>query len=674
MSKRTLVTAALPYANGPIHIGHIAGCYLPADIYTRFLRCKDEDVKFVCGSDEHGVPITIKARNESITPQQVVDRYHSMMDNAFKGLGISFDVYSRTSSEEHHRTASDFFQTLYDKGVFEERETEQYFDEEAKQFLADRYIIGTCPKCGHDGAYGDQCESCGASLNPTDLINPVSKLSGNKPVMRSTKNWFLPLQDYQQRLESFIGEKKGYWKSNVFGQCMSWLSQGLQSRAMTRDLNWGVPVPLKDAEGKVLYVWFDAPIGYITATKQLLANEWESYWKDSDSQIVHFIGKDNIVFHCIIFPAMLMAHGGYNLPHNVPANEFLNLEGQKISTSRNWAVWLHEYLEDLPNRQDELRYVLTSIAPETGDSEFTWSDYQARVNNELVAIFGNFVNRVLVLYQKYYDGVIDTEVTDFADERHANVVEQATRNIESAILNHRYKQALTATMEVARHGNRYLTETEPWKVFKTDPNTARVILNDCLLLMGYLRKFVQPFMPHTSSRLSALLGLPLQNVIPWTEAISFSKGMVLPKPSLLFSKVEDEQVSAQLEKLTSVAADVINEPEYEPEKDAVSFDDFTRMDLRVGEIISAEKVKKADKLLHLKVDVGFKTISLVSGIAEHHKPEEVVGKQVMVLLNLEPRKIRGVLSQGMILMTESADGRLVFMTPYEKVEPGVSIR
>ncbi len=674
MSKRTLVTAALPYANGPIHIGHIAGCYLPADIYTRFLRCKDEDVKFVCGSDEHGVPITIKARNESITPQQVVDRYHSMMDNAFKGLGISFDVYSRTSSEEHHRTASDFFQTLYDKGVFEERETEQYFDEEAKQFLADRYIIGTCPKCGHDGAYGDQCESCGASLNPTDLINPVSKLSGNKPVMRSTKNWFLPLQDYQQRLESFIGEKKGYWKSNVFGQCMSWLSQGLQSRAMTRDLNWGVPVPLKDAEGKVLYVWFDAPIGYITATKQLLANEWESYWKDSDSQIVHFIGKDNIVFHCIIFPAMLMAHGGYNLPHNVPANEFLNLEGQKISTSRNWAVWLHEYLEDLPNRQDELRYVLTSIAPETGDSEFTWSDYQARVNNELVAIFGNFVNRVLVLYQKYYDGVIDTEVTDFADERHAYVVEQATRNIESAILNHRYKQALTATMEVARHGNRYLTETEPWKVFKTDPNTARVILNDCLLLMGYLRKFVQPFMPHTSSRLSALLGLPLQNVIPWTETISFSKGMVLPKPSLLFSKVEDEQVSAQLEKLTSVAADVINEPEYEPEKDAVSFDDFTRMDLRVGEIISAEKVKKADKLLHLKVDVGFKTISLVSGIAEHHKPEEVVGKQVMVLLNLEPRKIRGVLSQGMILMTESADGRLVFMTPYEKVEPGVSIR
>lgn len=670
MSKRTLVTAALPYANGPIHIGHIAGCYLPADIYTRFLRAKGEDVKFVCGSDEHGVPITIKARNESITPQQVVDRYHNMMDAAFKGLGISFDVYSRTSSEAHRETASDFFKTLYEKGVFEERETEQYYDEEAKQFLADRYITGTCPKCGHDGAYGDQCESCGASLNPTDLINPVSKLSGNKPVMRSTKNWFLPLQEYQGKLESYIGGKKGYWKSNVYGQCMSWLSQGLQPRAMTRDLNWGVPVPIKDAEGKVLYVWFDAPIGYITATKQLMGDDWESYWKDSDSQIVHFIGKDNIVFHCIIFPAMLMAHGGYNLPHNVPANEFLNLEGQKISTSRNWAVWLHEYLEDLPNRQDELRYVLTSIAPETGDSEFTWSDYQARVNNELVAIFGNFVNRVLVLYQKYFEGHIENDLADFSDERHVEVVEQATRSIESAIMNHRYKQALTAAMEVARHGNRYLTETEPWKVYKTNPDAARVILNDCLLLMGYLRKFVQPFMPHTSSRLGEMLGLPVQSEIPWGETVSFSKGLVLPKPGLLFSKVEDEQVSVQLEKLKSVSVDA----NYEPEKEAISFDDFTRMDLRVGKILSAEKVKKADKLLHLKVDVGFKTISLVSGIAEYYSPEELPGTLVTVLLNLQPRKIRGVESQGMILMASGKKEGLYFVKPMEGAQAGDEIR
>ena len=673
MSKRTLVTAALPYANGPIHIGHIAGCYLPADIYTRFLRCKDEDVKFVCGSDEHGVPITIKARNESITPQQVVDRYHSMMDNAFKGLGISFDVYSRTSSEEHHRTASDFFQTLYDKGVFEERETEQYFDEEAKQFLADRYIIGTCPKCGHDGAYGDQCESCGASLNPTDLINPVSKLSGNKPVMRSTKNWFLPLQDYQQRLESFIGEKKGYWKSNVFGQCMSWLSQGLQSRAMTRDLNWGVPVPLKDAEGKVLYVWFDAPIGYITATKQLLANEWESYWKDSDSQIVHFIGKDNIVFHCIIFPAMLMAHGGYNLPHNVPANEFLNLEGQKISTSRNWAVWLHEYLERHPEKEDELKYTLTAIAPESKDAEFTWVEFQNRVNNELADVLGNFVNRALVLTNKYYDGEVPAKGDlNEVDLELIDKLAAFPNKIADLMYKYKIREAQAEVMNLARLGNKYLAEQEPWKLFKTDKERVKTIMNLAVQIVGNLSILLDPFLPKTANKLRTFLNISDFN---WRMAgtIEFIReGHKINKPDILFEKISDEFV---LEEQSLLAQSNNTENiEIEPQKNDVTFDEFSANDFRIGEIISAEKVKKANKLLKLEVDTGIDVRTIVSGIAEHYAPEEIIGKKVTVLVNLAPRKIRGVESQGMILMAEDADGKLCFVQPEKSFVNGSVVR
>lgn len=671
MSKRTLVTAALPYANGPIHIGHLAGCYLPSDIYARYLRMRGEDVVFVCGSDEHGVPITIKAKNEDITPQEVVDRYHKLMQTAFEGLGISFDVYSRTSSPEHHQTASDFFKTLYDKNIFEERETEQYFDAVAQQFLADRYIIGTCPKCNADGAYGDQCESCGASLSPTELINPVSTLSGEKPVLKTTKNWFLPLQNYQDALENFISQKQGSWKSNVYGQCMSWLKQGLQSRAMTRDLNWGVPVPVKDAEGKVLYVWFDAPIGYITATKQLLGDRWVDYWQSDDARIVHFIGKDNIVFHCIIFPAMLMAHGKYNLPENVPANEFLNLEGKKISTSRNWAVWLHEYIEDFPERQDELRYVLTSIAPETSDSEFTWSDYQARVNNELVAILGNFVNRVLVLYNKFFEGQLTDTVDRFNDERHNAVIDQAYDSVSNHINAYHFKQGLVSAMEVARHGNRFLTETEPWKRFKTNSTEAKKILDDCLLLINHLRVLLNPYLPYTSKRLTDLLNLDASETITWKMPLQFPKGHSINAPTLLFTKVDDALIEAQKTKLISTEdQDGAVTSRNVPIKDEIRFEDFQKLDIRMGTIIQAERVKKADKLLKLTVDVGVREVTLVSGIAEHYSPSDLPGTTVTVLLNLQPRKIRGVLSQGMILMTEASDGRLVFLQAQTGVSNG----
>jgi methionyl-tRNA synthetase len=667
--KKNLVTAALPYANGPLHIGHIAGCYLPSDIYVRFLRLAGEDVKFVCGSDEHGVPITIKARNEQTTPQEIVNRYHGIMSKAFEELGISFDIYSRTSAEDHHQTASEFFKHLHQAGVFTEKETEQYYDPVAKQFLADRYIIGTCPKCGHDSAYGDQCESCGASLNPTDLMDPTSTLSGAKPELRSTLNWFLPLDAYQDRLQNFIASKKSYWKSNVYGQCMSWLQQGLQPRAMTRDLDWGVPVPVAGAESKVLYVWFDAPIGYITATKQLLGEEWKDYWQGEDSRIVHFIGKDNIVFHCIIFPAMLMAHGDYQLPENVPANEFLNLEGKKISTSRNWAVWVHEYLEDFPGKMDELRYVLTSIAPETGDSEFTWSDFQARVNNELVAILGNLVNRVMVLYQKYFDGVVAHKLEAFSEARHQEVVDNTYANVEAGVRQYRFKQALTAGMDLARHGNRYLTETEPWKLAKDDMNAARVVLDDCLLLIAHLRNVLQPFLPFTSEKLHTLLGEtpPMQN--GWNNAVQVQEGTKLPKPFLLFSKIEDEDIEKQRQKLAQSA--ITEESQYIAQvKETVQFPDFKKMDMRVGKILSAEKVKKADKLLHLKVDVGVKTVELVSGIAEHYQSEDLPGTTVTVLLNLEPRKIRGIMSEGMILMAEGVDGKLRFLQAVEGATPG----
>lgn len=672
MSKRTLITAALPYANGPVHIGHLAGCYLPSDIYARYLRMRGDDVVFVCGSDEHGVPITIKARNEGISPQEVVDRYHALMKKAFDGLGISFDVYSRTSSKAHRETASDFFKTLYDKGVFEERITEQYFDESANQFLADRYITGTCPKCNAEGAYGDQCESCGASLSSTDLINPVSTLSGGKPVLKSTKNWFLPLQNHQSSLESFISQKKGDWKTNVYGQCMSWLKQGLQPRAMTRDLNWGVPVPVNDAEGKVLYVWFDAPIGYITATKELLGDRWEDYWKGDDARIVHFIGKDNIVFHCIIFPAMLMAHGGFNLPDNVPANEFLNLEGRKISTSRNWAVWLHEYIEDFPDRQDELRYVLTSIAPETSDSEFTWSDFQARVNNELVAILGNLVNRVMVLYHKYFDGETTDAIASFNDIRHNTVIEEAYESVASHIEGYRFKQGLIAAMEVARHGNRYLTETEPWKLFKTDRDGTRIILNDCLLLINQIRVLLNPFMPHTSQRLSNLLNVNDSMGATWKHDLTIPASHKLNTPSLLFSKVDDtaiEKQKSKLEKEDATGPDE-NQRTHSPIKDEISFEDFKKLDIRIGKILRAEKVKKADKLLKLTVDVGVREVTLVSGISEHYKAEDLPGQYATVLLNLQPRKIRGVLSQGMILMVKSDKGKLSFLQADDAVSEG----
>ena len=662
--KRHTVTAALPYANGPVHIGHLAGCYLPADIYVRYLRSKGEDVKFICGSDEHGVPITIKAKKEGITPQQVVDKYHKMMGDAFKEFGVSFDIYSRTSSKTHHETASAFFKTLYDKKVFVEEVTEQYFDEKANQFLADRYIVGTCPKCSNENAYGDQCEKCGSTLNATDLINPKSTLSGEKPVLKNTKNWFLPLDKMQPQIESYIDSHKD-WKTNVYGQCKSWLNAGLQPRAMTRDLDWGVKVPVEGAEEKVLYVWFDAPIGYISATKDL-TKDWELYWKDKETKLVHFIGKDNIVFHCIIFPAMLMAEGSFILPENVPANEFLNLEGDKISTSRNWAVWLHEYLLEFKDKQDVLRYTLCANAPETKDNDFTWKDFQAKNNNELVAILGNFINRTLVLTHKYYDGKVPVaaEYTK-SDILLLEEISKFPAKIAASIEHYRFREALGELMNLARLGNKYLADNEPWILIKTDEKRVQTIMNLSLQISANLSVLMEPFLPFTSAKLGNMLNLNAG--FKWNDATRTDlllAGHQISTAALLFEKVEDETIIAQVQKLAN--SKMMNEVEntaIDPAKPETSFDDFSKMDIRIGTIIEAEKVPKTDKLLKLLIDTGIDKRTVVSGIAGSYKPEDIIGQQVSILVNLAPRKIKGIESQGMILMAENSKGELSFVAP-----------
>jgi methionyl-tRNA synthetase len=668
--KRFTVTAALPYANGPVHIGHLAGCYIPSDIYVRYLRANAKDVKFICGSDEHGVAITIKAKKEGITPQQVIDKYHKMMGDSFKEFGISFDIYSRTSSPTHHETASEFFTNLYDKGMFQEEVTEQYFDAEANQFLADRYITGTCPNCGNENAYGDQCEKCGSTLNPTDLINPKSTLSGSVPVMKTTKNWFLPLDRFQENIENFINQHND-WKSNVIGQCKSWLTQGLQPRAMTRDLDWGVKVPLKDAEGKVLYVWFDAPIGYISATKEL-APDWEKYWKSEDTRLIHFIGKDNIVFHCIIFPAILMAHGDYILPDNVPANEFLNLEGDKISTSRNWAVWLHEYLEEFKDKQDVLRYVLCANAPETKDNDFTWKDFQARNNNELVAIFGNFVNRVLVLSQKYFDGkVMERSSLTTYDIEVMEELKKYPSIISNSLEQFRFREGLQEFMNLARLGNKYLADTEPWKVIKEDEQRVKTVLNISLQIAANLAILAEPFLPHTSTKLKTMLNLESHL---WSEAGNenlLTNNHQLGTSNLLFEKIEDDVIEKQLQKLeASKKENELMNATVEPLKENISFEEFSKIDIRVGTILEAEKVAKTKKLLKLKIDTGIDVRTVVSGIAEYYEPENIIGTQVSILVNLAPRDTKGITSQGMILMAENADGKLAFVSPSKNISNG----
>ena len=665
--KRTLVTAALPYANGPVHIGHLSGCYLPSDIYVRYLRSKGQDVVFVCGSDEHGVPITIKAKRENTTPQAVVDKYHTIMKEAFANFGISFDVYSRTSSKIHHQTASDFFKTLYDKNGFTEQVTEQYYDEEAKQFLADRYITGECPKCGNPSAYGDQCERCGSTLSPLDLKNPKSALSGNPPVLKQTKNWFLPLDTLQPKIKAYLEQHKD-WKTNVYGQCKSWLDSGdgLQPRAMTRDLDWGVPVPVKDAEGKVLYVWFDAPIGYISATKELLPDTWEKYWKSKDTRLIHFIGKDNIVFHCIIFPAMLMEHGEFIVADNVPANEFLNLEGNKISTSRNWAVWLHEYLNEFKDQQDVLRYVLCSTFPETRDNDFTWKDFQTRNNSELAAIYGNFINRTLVLTHKYYEGVVP-EATQFTKED-LLVLEQMASfpdKIGKSLDQFRFREAIQELMNLARLGNKYLADTEPWKVIKTDEERVKTILHIALQIATNLAILSEPFLPFTSAKLFQLLNTP---ALKWNAArqnTNLHAGhKINPVIGVLFPNIEDSSIDFQIEKLkaSKELADQSN-TSIESAKPETNFDDFSKMDIRIGTILEAERVPKTDKLLKLVIDTGIDKRTVVSGIAAFYKPEEIIGQQVSLLVNLAPRKIKGIESQGMILMAENSKGELSFVAP-----------
>lgn len=667
---RHTVTAALIYANGPIHIGHLAGCYLPADIYVRYLRSKEEDVVFVSGTDEHGVPITLKARNENTTPKAVVDHYYGMIKESFKEFGISFDIYSRTSNETHHKTSADFFTNLYDKGVFEEKESEQYFDEKASQFLADRYIIGTCPNCSNENAYGDQCERCGTSLSPTELINPHSALSGEKPVMKSTKNWFLPLDKLQPKIEEYIGQHSD-WKSNVFGQCNSWLKQGLHPRAMTRDLDWGVKVPLKDAEGKVLYVWFDAPIGYITATQELLGDEWEKYWKADDTRLVHFIGKDNIVFHCLIFPAMMMEHGGYTLADNVPANEFMNLEGQKISTSRNWAVWLHEYLEEFKDQQDALRYTLCANAPETKDSDFTWQDFQARNNNELVAIFGNFINRAVVLTHKYFDGKVPAQGNlEPIDQRAIDAIAQFPTRIADSIDQFRFREAQAHLIDLARLGNKYLADTEPWKLMKTDEARVKTILNIAAQIAANLTILSEPFLPFTSKRLEGILNYQSTGWKSAGSAELIGVGHQLNKATLLFEKIEDEVITKQIEKLKTPEVDMEETVAVAPQKETINFDDFLKMDIRTGTILEAEAVPKSNKLLKFKVDTGIDERTVLSGIAKHYSPEEMVGKQVTILVNLAPRKIMGFESQGMILMAEDADGAIRLLQPDELTQNG----
>ena len=672
--KRYLVTSALPYANGPVHIGHLAGVYVPSDIYVRYLRLRGKDVVWVCGSDEHGVPITIKARKEGVTPQDVVDKYNDIIKRSFEGLGISFDIYSRTTSPTHYQTASEFFRTLHEKGVFTEATSQQYYDEEAKTFLADRYITGTCPHCQSEGAYGDQCEKCGSTLNPTDLINPKSMISGSAPVMKETTHWYLPLDRYEGKLREWILEGHKEWKTNVYGQCKSWLDMGLQPRAVSRDLNWGIPVPVEGAEGKVLYVWFDAPIGYISATKDLTP-DWEKYWKSEDTKMVHFIGKDNIVFHCIVFPTMLMAHGDYILPENVPANEFLNLEGDKISTSKNWAVWLNEYLEEMPGKQDVLRYVLCANAPETKDNDFTWKDYQARNNNELVAVLGNFVNRALVLTHKYYGGVVPEagELTDYDKEILAELPKIKVA-LEENIETYRFREALKEAMNIARLGNKYLADTEPWKVVKTDPERVKTILNVALQIVANTAVAIEPFMPFSAEKITTMLAVDrLQwDMIGRTDLVP--AGHTIGKAELLFEKIEDEVIERQVKKLEDAkAANLAANAEVPEQKESVTFDDFGKMDIRVSTVVAAEKVAKTKKLLKLTVDTGIDTRTIVSGIAEHFKPEELVGKQVLVLVNLAPREMKGVTSQGMILMAEDASGKLELLSPENKTNNGAIV-
>lgn len=671
--KRTLITTALPYANGPVHVGHLAGVYVPADIYARYLRLKGEEVLLIGGSDEHGVPIAIKARKEGVTPREIIDRYHHIIKESFAALGISFDVYSRTSSPTHHAFASAFFKKLHDEGKFIQRASMQFYDEQAGQFLPDRYITGTCPRCGNERAYGDQCEACGSSLNATDLVHPLSAITGNVPELRETTHWFLPLDDYQEWLAKWILEEHPEWKPNVAGQCKSWLDSGLQPRAVTRDLDWGIPVPLDGCEGKVLYVWFDAPIGYISATKELTP-EWETYWKDPGTRIVHFIGKDNIVFHCIIFPAMLKAEGSFNLPDNVPANEFLNLEGEKISTTRDWAIWLHEYLVDFKDKQDVLRYVLAAIAPETKDSDFTWKDFQARNNNELVAIYGNFVNRALVLARKYHDnrvpprGIITARDRELLDEIPAIIA-----RVEASLDAFHFRDALREAMSLARAGNKYLADTEPWKIAGSDPARVETILNICLQVAATLSTLMEPFMPFSSARLRGFMNI---SPVAWKSMgdAAIHAGHPLGEAGLLFEKIEDDAIRVQVERLEEkkkrLAADT---RQAAPVKPDISIDDFAGMDIRVGTIVAAEKVAGTRKLMKLTVDTGTDRRVIVSGIAEQYTPGEVTGRQVCVLVNLSPRVLKGIESRGMILMAESPDGKLSFVAPDGKVAPGTVV-
>lgn len=680
--KRYTITAALPYANGPIHIGHLAGAYLPADIYVRYLKQKGEDVIFISGSDEHGVPVTIRAKKEGISVQEIVDKYDAQMRKGFKEFGIAFDNYSRTSRPIHHQTASDFFIDLYENDKLVEKITEQLYDEDAQQFLADRFVVGTCPKCGYEESYGDQCEKCGTSHNATDLINPKSAITGAKPILKKTKHWFLPLDQYNEWLEEWIikGHKED-WKINVYGQCKSWIDDGMKPRALTRDLDWGIPVPLKDAEGKVLYVWFDAPIGYISSTKEWAKREnkdWEAYWKDEETKLVHFIGKDNIVFHCIIFPVMLKAHGDYILPDNVPANEFLNLEGNKISTSRNWAVWLHEYLEDFPDQQDVLRYVLTANAPETKDNNFSWKDFQTHNNSELVGILGNFINRVVVLTHKYYDGKTP-EPNEYSqvDKETLQVLAETPKKIANSIEKYRFREAQATMMNLARLGNKYLADEEPWKLIKTDKERVKTIMNIALQISAALVPMSEPFLPFTSKKLAELLNMEEQPKWndPSEKTALLEAGHQINKTALLFSKIEDEEIDKQLAKLeASKKENEIANREVTPQKEEIAFDDFTKLDLRAGEILEAEKIPKAKKLLKLKVDTGIDQRTIVSGIAQQYKPEDLIGKKVSVIVNLKPVKLRGVTSEGMILMTENKEGKLVFTSPGDAVANGEIIK
>ena len=662
--KRHLVTAALIYANGPIHIGHLAGCYIPSDLYVRFLRSKGEDVRFISGTDEHGVPITIKARDENKSPQKVIDFYYNLISKSFQEFGISFDIFSRTSKKIHHETSSDFFINLYKKGIFKEITSSQYYDEKENQFLSDRYIMGVCPSCKNENAYGDQCESCGKTLSPMDLNNPKSTLSGNAPILKETKNWYLPMDKLQKNIEKYINSKNN-WKSNVLGQCRSWLKDGLKPRAMTRDLDWGVSVPIKGGQGKVLYVWFDAPIGYITATKELEPENWEKYWKDEDTSLVHFIGKDNIVFHCIIFPMMLMEHGEYILPKNVPANEFMNLEGEKISTSRNWAVWLHEYLEDFPNMQDELRYCLITNLPESKDSDFSWKDFQQKNNNELVAILGNYINRVFVLCDKFFDKKVPKTSSNDLDKEIFNNLNNLKEKVESSIRRFKFREAMGYVIDVARLGNKYLTDTEPWKIFKGDQNRVQDIIYNSIQIVANIAILCEPFLPFTSKKIKAHLNI---SDISWKDIGSsiLKPGNIISGKAHIFSKIEDQLIEDQIKKLN------LNNQNNNimPQKNTIEFDDFAKVDIRVGTVIEAENVAKSDKLLKLKIDTGLDKRIIISGISKYYSPEDILNKKVMVLINLSPRKMMGIESQGMLLLAEDSDGKLSLMQPDSDITDG----